>query len=235
MKTIGLIGGVTWESTLDYYRIINEEVARRLGGANSAKIALVSLNFHEVLANAADAANHREIYVQAARKLEQAGAEFLVICSNTAHRRADDLAALIGIPILHIADATGRAVCQTKLSTIGLVGTRQTMEGDFIQARLQQRFGLKVRIPAAEERTVLDKLIFGEMACGTFSAAARTTVSEIIAGLAEQGAEGVVLGCTELPILLRGISAPCTLFDTTRLHALAAVSCALQEGPTACS
>jgi len=234
MKTIGLIGGVTWESTLDYYRVINEEVARRLGGTNSAKIVLVSLNFHDVLANGADAVRHREIYLQAARTIKHAGAEVLVICSNTAHKRADDLAARLEMPVLHIADATGRAVRLTKLSTIGLVGTRQTMEGDFIKERLRQRFGLKVQTPSDEDRAVLDQLIFGEMACGIFSAAARAAVGDIIARLVGQGAEGVVLACTELPILMRDVSAPCPLFDTTRLHALAAVSFALQEGPTAC-
>src|SRR5262245_15974437 len=229
-RPVGLIGGVTWMSTMDYYRAINEEVARRLGGVHSARLLLVSLDFHDVraLAHRNDEPALLELYADAADKLERAGAEALVLCTNTAHRRAPQLEELIGIPLLHIADATGRAAKAAGATTVGLLGTRATMEEPFLRERLEQRFGLAVLVPPAPDREALDRVIFEEMARGQFLPAARHAATRLAADLAGRGAQAVILGCTELPILLREVAMPCPTLDTARLHAVAAADFSLQ-------
>jgi len=230
-RVIGLIGGVTWMSTLDYYRAINEEVARRLGGVHSARLLLASLDFHDVRTRAEwnDEAGLLELYGDAARKLEQAGAQALVLCTNTAHRRAQALQEQIGIPLVHIGDATGLAAKSLGARTVGLLGTRPTMEEPFLVDRLRQRFGLEVLIPPADDRKNLERIIFEEMARGQFRAEAADYATHLVADLVGRGAEAVILGCTELPILLRDAALPCPALDTTRLHALAAVDFALKD------
>jgi aspartate racemase len=229
-RVIGLIGGVTWMSTLDYYRAINEEVARRLGGVHGARLLLVSLDFHDVRARAEwnDEAGLLELYGDAARKLEQAGAQALVLCTNTAHRRAQALQEQIGIPLLHIGDATGAAAKSSGARTVGLLGTRPTMEEPFLVDRLR-RFGLEVLTPPAGDREKLERIIFEEMARGQFRAESADYVTRLVADLVRRGAEAAILGCTELPILLRESALPCPALDTTRLHALAAVDFALKD------
>jgi aspartate racemase len=224
-KTIGLLGGITWESTLEYYRAINRETARRLGGIHSAKIVLNSFDFHEVRGHtlAGNEAAVVAMFVDAARRLERAGAELLLLCANTAHRRADEVQRGIGIPILHIGDAVGEALKRAGIAKAGLVGTRPTMEEAFMRGHLERGFGLQVVVPGPERRVEIDGLIFGEMAKGVFSDGARSAVRGAIAELLAQGAAGVILGCTEIPILMRGEAAACPLFDTTELHAVAAV------------
>lgn len=224
-KTIGLLGGITWESTLEYYRIINQETSKRLGGIHSAKIVLTSFDFHEVRGHTV-AGNEDAVFamfVDAATKLERAGAELLLLCANTAHKRADQLQREIGIPIVHIGDAVGAALKQAGIAKAGLVGTKPTMEEAFMRERLERGFGLQVSVPEAARRTQIDGLIFGEMARGVFSDHAYGVVKTAIEELVAQGAGGVILGCTEIPILMRGHAAPVPLFDTLELHALAAV------------
>ncbi len=231
MKLIGLIGGVTWESTSDYYRTINTEVSRRLGGAHSARIALISLNFEEVAVRmrAGDEEGIFKLYFDAATKLKQCGASFLVLCANTAHCRADRLSREVDIPVLHIADATERAIRRAGLTTVGLIGTRRTMEERFIAGRLEGTHGVTVLVPAEASRKEIDRLIYEEMAIGVFSDAARDRVVNTVRELIARGAQGVILGCTELPILMRGHDLECITFDTTELHAIAAVEHALDE------
>ncbi len=228
MKTIGLIGGITWASTLEYYRSINREVSKRLGGVHSARIALVSLDFHDVRERASKGGEDGvyAIFLDAAAKLKAAGADFLVLCANTAHKRADRLAMDCGMPLVHIGDATGAAVRQAGITTVGLLGTLPTMEESFMRERLE-RGGLQVQVPGRELREELNELIYGEMARGMFTDAARQLVSRASEELVSQGARGIIHGCTELPILMRGQPSPCMTFDTTELHAAAAVTYAL--------
>jgi len=229
VKTVGLIGGITWASTLEYYRSINVETARRLGGVHSARIALVSLEFHEVRERtlAGDEDGVYAIFLDAAAKLRRAGADFLVLCANTAHKRAERLAQDSGMPLVHIGDATGAAVRREGIAKVGLLGTRPTMEENFMRDRLEQGHGLEVRVPGRELREELNKLIYGEMASGVFSDAARQLVDRASAELVARGAQGIIHGCTELPILMRDRPSPCPTFDTTALHAAAAVEYAL--------
>ncbi|HKA44559.1 MAG TPA: amino acid racemase [Burkholderiales bacterium] len=233
MRPVGLIGGVTWLSTLDYYRAINEEVARRLGGVHSARLLLVSLDFHDVrsLASRGDEPALLELYADAARKLEQAGAQALVLCTNTAHRRAPELEKRIGIPLLHIADAAGRAAKSAGATRVGLLGTRATMEEAFVREPLERRYGLEVLVPPDPDREILEHIIFDEMARGEFLPAAAAHAARLVKDLAMRGAQAVVLGCTELPILLRDVATPCRTLDTARLHALAAAEFSLQGTP----
>jgi len=232
MRTAGLIGGVSWHSTLEYYRVINTAVAHAQGGAASAKLVLVSLDFHEVLRAARDNDfEHARIYINAARALQRAGADFIVICSNTGHRRADEIEAATGLQILHIADVTAQAVKAAGYSRIALLGTAATMDAPFIKGRLACRWHLDVVVPREDARRRLDRLIMDEMARGIFSDAARAFALRLVEGLQrEQAAEAIVLGCTELPILLSGSQSGCPMFDTLRLHAEAAAEHSLSGG-----
>jgi len=229
MKTIGLIGGITWASTLEYYRSINLETSRRLGGVHSARIAMVSLEFHEVRERtlAGDEDGVYGIFLDAAAKLKAAGADFLVLCANTAHKRAERLVQDSGLPLVHIGDAAGAAIRGAGLAKVGLLGTRPTMEEAFMRSKLETGYGLAVQIPRKELREELNSLIYGEMAAGVFSEAARALVARATDELVAAGAQGIIHGCTELPILMRGRPSPCPAFDTTGLHAAAAVDYAL--------
>lgn len=221
MKTIGLLGGMSWESTQPYYRVINETVRDRLGGLHSARIALYSFDFAEVAA--LQAAGEWEACARllgnAARGLAAAGAECVAICTNTMHKLADEVEAACGLPLLHIADATAAALHAAGLERVALLGTRFTMEGDFYSGRLLARHGIETLIPDAAGRAEVHRIIYEELCRGELRDGSRQACREIIGGLAAQGAQGVVLGCTELPLLLKTADSDLPLFDTGELHA----------------
>ena len=232
MRTIGLIAGMSWESSAEYYRILNEEVARRLGGLHSAKIVMISIDFARLEAQqtsgrwdeaAADLA-------QAARQLERAGAECVLICANTMHKAAPAVQTAVGIPLLHIADAAGERARAAGLSKVALLGTRYTMEEGFLKDRLSERFGLEVLIPGKIERDLIHRVIFEELVLGRILPKSKATYLRIIDDLAAQGAQGIILGCTEIGLLIQQSDRPdVPFFDTVRVHAEAAVDWALQE------
>lgn len=228
MKTIGLIGGMSWESSLEYYRIINEEVKSRLGGFHSCPSVMVSVDFSTVerLQHQGDWDGLTELLAGAALQAQRGGAELAVICTNTMHKLFDAVQARLEIPLVHIADAAGQEALRLGLNTVGLLGTRFTMEQGFYRERLEQQ-GLKVLIPAAEDRETVHRVIYGELVMGRFTEEARQQFREIIGRLQEAGAEGIVLGCTEIPLLVKPGDVPVPLLDTTALHARLAVAMAL--------
>lgn len=225
MKTIGLLGGMTWHSTVDYYRYINEGVQARLGGSHSARCILYSVDFDEVesLQEAGRWEALSGLMARAAKLVEQAGADLLVICANTMHLTAEAVEAAVSIPLLHIADATAAEIRRQGLRTVGLLGTRFTMEKDFYRERLEKRHGLRVLIPPEEERKTVHAIIYEELGRGIISQGSKDAYLSIIRGLHARGADGVILGCTEIPLLIRPGDCSVPLFDTTALHAAAAV------------
>ena len=229
MKTIGLLGGMSWESSAEYYRIVNEEVRRRLGGSHSAKSVIVSVDFHEVEAMQAvgDWAAASALMVASARQVEAGGADLLVICTNTMHRMADDVAAAVDIPLIHIADATAAAVRRAGVDRVGLLGTRYTMEQDFYRGRLETQHGLDVIIPDEPDRTTVHDIIYDELVRGIIDDGSRRAYGDVIDRLSDRGAEGVILGCTEIELLVTAGLRSMRLFPTTRIHAMAAVEFAL--------
>ena len=229
MKTIGMIGGMSWESTVPYYRLVNEAVARRLGGLHSAKVLLASVDFAEVEAmqRGGDWAAAARLLADTARSLERAGADFLVVCTNTMHKVADEIEGAVGIPLLHIADATAAEVKARGLSKVGLLGTRFTMEQDFYKARLRGRHGIEALVPAEADRAIVHRVIYDELCLGKVLDPSRGEYRRIIRGLVEQGAQGVVLACTEIPMLVGAADSPVPVFDTTALHARTAAEWAL--------
>jgi len=232
MKTIGLIGGMSWESSIEYYRIINQVVQKKLGGVHSAKIVLVSLDFAEIedLQNSGDWEGATRIMVEAARRVETSGADLILICTNTMHLMAEEVQEKINIPLLHIADATARAVKQNELNTIGLLGTRFTMEKEFYRGRLETRHQLKVLIPDQGQREEVHQVIYAELVRGIINDDSRKIYQEVIDSLVERGAQGIVLGCTEIGLLVKPEDVPVPVFDTMEIHALAAVEAALSKG-----
>jgi len=229
MKTIGLLGGMSWESTQTYYRLINQGVARRLGGLHSARIVLVSVDFEPIerLQRAGDWAGAAEALTVAARQVEAAGADVLLICTNTMHRVAAEIDAAIGIPLLHIADAIGQVLAEQGLRAVGLPGTAFTMEQDFYSSRLEERFGVKVLVPEAVARARVHRVIYDELCRGTVSADSRQEYLQIIEALNERGAQAVILGCTEIGLLVKQCDTRVRLLDTTEIHARRAVDFAL--------
>jgi aspartate racemase len=232
VKTIGLIGGMSWESTVPYYREVNELVRLRLGGLHSARVVLFSVDFHDVellqRSGAWDEAG--EALAKAARSVEAAGADFLVLCTNTMHKVAPAIEAAVSIPLLHIADATAEAVKSEGVRTVGLLGTRFTMEEEFYRGRLESRHGLEVLVPERDDRDLVHRVIYEELCLGVVSEESRAGYREVIRRLAARGAGGVVLGCTEIAMLVSQSDSPVPVFDTTRLHAAAAVDLALAGG-----
>jgi len=231
MRTLGLIGGTSWESTVEYYRIINQAVAQARGGLSSAKLYLCSLDFEEVRA-AADAQRYddlRDMFSGAARSLEACGAEAIVICSNAGHARAELVAAAVSIPLIHIVDAIGEAVAEAGLQRIGLIGTRQTMELGFLRDRLGSDYAVDIITPGEAERERLNAVIFGELAQGKFLASTHDELVAMMDRLHDRGAGGIVLGCTELPLLIKPGDVPYPTFDTTELHARSAARWSLRE------
>lgn len=229
MKTIGLIGGMTWHSTVDYYRYLNEDVHRRLGGAHCASIFMTSLDFEDIenLQIAGDWEALTARMVDAAKKVEAVGAGLLLICANTMHRTAEKVAASVSIPLVHIADATAAEIRRQGLKKVGLLGTRYTMEMDFYKGRLETKHGLSVLIPDEARRKAVHEIIYEELGQGRILDASRKVYQEIIADLKNRGAEGVILGCTEIPLLIKPSDSPIPTFDTTALHCQAAVDLAL--------
>ncbi len=230
MKTIGLIGGMSWESTIPYYRLINEKVKETLGGLHSARIVLYSVEFSEIEECQAGGQwdKSAEILGDAAKKLEAAGAEMIVICTNTMHKVAGQIQSGISIPVIHIADATADKLEATGVKKAALLGTRYTMTGDFYKSRLADR-GLEVLVPDAEDVEIVNNVIYNELCVGVIREESRKQFSRIIAGLKEKGAEAVILGCTEIGLLVRQEDSVLPVFDTTEIHAVRAAEIALGE------
>jgi aspartate racemase len=228
MKTIGLIGGMSWESTIPFYRIINQTIAQRLGGFHSARLLLHSVDFddYEPLQRSGDWNAAGALLAEAARGLEASGADFLVVCSNTMHKVIDDVEAVIRIPVLHVVDPTATAIINAGHAKVGLLGTRFTMEQDFYRERLAAR-GLQVLIPHADDRDTVHHIIYQELCKGVVSDSSRQAYREIMARLVAQGATAIILGCTEISLLVDAGDASVPLFDTTRLHAVATAEQAL--------
>ena len=231
MKTIGLLGGMSWESTVSYYQTINRVVGEHLGGLHSAKILLYSVDFHEV-----EQLQHEErweesgdLLASAARTLESAGAGFLVICTNTMHRVAAQVEAEVGIPLLHIADATAERIAASGLTRVGLLGTRYTMEQHFYRGRLEERHGLDVIVPAEKDRESVHRIIYEELCHGQILETSRSEYQRIVTDLVARDCEGVILGCTEIGLLLAQADAAVPLFDTAEIHAEKAARFALDE------
>jgi aspartate racemase len=235
LRTLGLIGGMSWESTAEYYRLLNRGVARRLGGLHSAPLLLHSVDFAVVasLQERGDWTAAGALLADAARGLERAGAEALLLCTNTMHHVADAIEAAVGIPLLHIVDSTGAALHSAGITRAGLLGTRYTMELPFWSERLRARFGIELLVPAADDRGTVHRVIFDELVRGTISDTSRTDFVRVIERLAASGAEAVVLGCTEIGLLIRPGDAPVPTFDTTALHVEAALEFALSPTPRA--
>ena len=231
MKTIGLLGGMSWESTASYYKAINEGIKRELGGLHSAKVALYSVNFDEIekLQHAGDWPATAEILSNAAKSVEAAGADFLLICTNTMHKVAKDIEQVMSIPLLHIADATAKQLQADGIKKVGLLGTRFTMEQDFYINRLTEKFGIEVIVPDLPDREIIHRVIYDELCKGIIKDESRAEYVRITEALAEHGAEAVILGCTEIALLISSQNTDVPLYDTTIIHAEAAVKLALSE------
>lgn len=230
MKTIGLIGGMSWESSLEYYRIINEEVKNRLSGLHSATCMLYSVDFEAVerYQSEGDWDRAGKLLGDVALILENAGADFIVICTNTMHKVVESIEQRITIPILHIADATANDINQSKIQKVGLLGTKYTMEQDFYKSRIESN-GIKVIVPNADERKEINRVIFEELVLGKVNHSSREYYRHVIQNLIDNGAEGIILGCTEIGLLVKPVDSQVPLFDTTVIHARAAVNKALVE------
>ncbi|WP_079710508.1 aspartate/glutamate racemase family protein [Paraliobacillus ryukyuensis] len=228
MKTIGLIGGMSWESTVTYYRIINEEVKKRLGGLHSAKCLLYSVDFDEIerYQKEGDWENAGHVLGEAAASVEKAGADFIIICTNTMHKVNEDIEAKISIPVLHIADATVKQIQRTNVKTVGLLGTKYTMEQDFYKSRIESA-GIQVIVPDEDEREKVNNVIFDELCLGYIQQESREYFKQVIQKLVDSGAEGIILGCTEIELLVKPDDSIVPLFDTTSIHAKESVHMAL--------
>lgn len=229
MKTIGLLGGMSWESTAGYYRAINEGFKNALGGLHSAKIVLYSVDFApiEKLQAAGDWEGTADILSDAARRIQAAGADFLLICTNTMHKVAPQIEKSIEIPLLHIADATAGILVEQGLRKVGLLGTAFTMEHNFYKGRLSRNYGMEVLVPAADDRQIVHDIIYQELCLGHIRDASRTEYLRVIDALAGEGAQAVILGCTEIGLLVKQADTPVRLVDTTAIHAAKAVEHAL--------
>ena len=229
MKTIGLIGGMSWESSVEYYRIINEEVKNRLGGLHSAKCLLYSVDFDEIERFQAEGKWEEagKLLGDVAHSLEKGGADFIVICTNTMHKVIDYVEEKIKIPILHIADATATQIKKENLQTVGLLGTKYTMEQDFYKSRIMSN-GIKVLVPNETEREMINKVIYEELCLGKIQQSSRDYYKNVIKNLVDNGAEGIILGCTEIGLLVKQEDSEVPLFDTTAIHAIESVNKALE-------
>ena len=231
MKTIGLVGVMSWESTVEYYRILNEAVKQRLGGFHSAKCILYSVDFEEVekLQHQGNWEEATRLMIDAAKRVERAGADFIIICTNTMHKMADEVQDNIEIPLLHIVDATAEIIKPKGLKNVGLLGTRFTMEEEFYRRRLEDKHGLKVLIPDEKERQDIHVILYTELCMGEIKQLSQDRFKEIISNLVSRGAEGIILGCTEIPLLVTQEDYEIPLFDTTTIHATKAVEYAISE------
>ncbi len=231
MKTIGLIGGMSWESSIEYYRIINETVREKLGKLHSAKSAMYSVDFAEIetLQHQGNWEKATDLMIAAAKNVENGGADFLVICTNTMHKMADAVSNQINIPLLHIADATAEKIQAQQIAKIGLLGTKFTMEESFYKDRLIEKHGLKVEIPKLDDRALVHRIIYDELCHGEILQESKAEYVRIMEQLIDEGAEGIILGCTEIGLLVNANDCPVPLFDTTKIHAIAAVEFALES------
>jgi len=229
MKTIGLLGGMSWRSSLEYYRIINEETQKRLGGWHSAKILMYSVDFDEVdiEKNNEDWERSKKILINAAQNLEKGGVDFLLICANTPHKMAEYIQNGVKIPLLHIADVTAEKIKSKGIKKVGLLGTKFTMQEDFYKGRLENKHGLKVIVPQEKEREIVNTEI-NNLCLGKSKPGAKKQFIDIINNLIKNGAEAIILGCTEIPLLIQQEDVKVMLFDTTRIHAESAVEFALK-------
>jgi len=229
MKTMGMIGGMSWESSLEYYRVVNEAIKERLGGFHSAKCVLYSVDFAEVekLQHQGDWNRLTGLMIDAAQRLERAGADFVVICTNTMHKMADEVQGAIPVPVLHIVDVTAEAIKAKGQTRVGLLGTKFTMEQDFYKGRLRDKHGLEVLIPSAEERQVVHEILYSELCLGEIKELSKAKFKDVIQNLVDRGAQGVILGCTEIPLIVSQDDYEIPVYDTTTLHAQAAVEYAL--------
>lgn len=230
MKVIGLIGGMSWESSVEYYRIINEEVKRELGGLHSAKCLLYSVDFEEIerYQSKGDWKKAGEVLSEIALSLEKGGADFIVICTNTMHKVIDDIQLKINIPLLHIADATATKIKERGISSVGLLGTKYTMEQDFYKSRLESN-DINVIVPNDNEREIINKVIYDELCLGLIHQTSRDYYKKVIQGLIESGAEGIILGCTEIGLLIKPEDSDIPLFNTAYIHAHEAVNMSLKK------
>lgn len=231
MKTIGLIGGMSWESSIEYYRIINETIKAKLGGLHSAKSVMYSVDFAEVevLQHEGRWQEATDLMIEAARSIERAGADFLVLCTNTMHKLAGEIQASIQIPFIHIADATAQKIQSDGIQKIGLLGTRFTMEQDFYKGRLIQKHGLEVIVPSDDEREIVHHVIYEELCLGIVNLESKEKYISIMNHLVQAGAEGIILGCTEIELLIKVGDVAVPLFPTTRIHAEAAAEKAIAD------
>jgi aspartate racemase len=229
VKTIGLIGGMSWESSAAYYRIINETTKARLGPLYSAKSLMYTVNFHEIeqMQHQGDWEKAAEVLVDAAKRLERGGADCVVLCTNTMHKVAPAIEAAVKIPFIHIADATAEKIKAKNIKKIGLLGTGFTMEQDFYKGRLVEKFGLEVIVPDRADRDIVHRIIYDELCQGKIEAASKAEYVRILQDLANNGAEGIILGCTEIMLLVGQDDSSVLVFDTTTIHAVAAVDFAL--------
>ncbi len=231
MKTIGMLGGMSWESTASYYRALNEGVKSRLGGLHSAKICLYSVDFDEIekLQHQGNWSATALILTEAAKSVERGGADFLMICTNTMHKVVPEIESKISIPILHIADATAKSLVREGVTKVGLLGTRFTMEQDFYKGRISEKFGIDVIVPDADEQTVVHDIIYQELCLGQINSDSRERYLKIIANLHAQGAQAVILGCTEIALLVKQSDTAVPLYDTTEIHAAHGIEWALGQ------
>lgn len=225
MRTVGIIGGMSWQSSAEYYRLVNEGVARRLGGFHSARVLMLSVDFAEIeeLQEAGDWSRAGEVLADAARSLEAGGADVVLLATNTMHRVAAAIEVALGVPFIHIADPTGEAVRRAGIRRVALLGTRYTMEQDFYRGRLEQRFGIEVLVPDEPDRTMVHDVIYGELVHGVVRDGSREAYRAAIERLVQRGAQGVILGCTEIGLLVSQDDLTVPAFDTTALHCAAAV------------
>lgn len=230
MKTIGMICGMSWQTTLEYYKIINEEIALKLGGFHSAKCIMYSVDFDEIESSLVSEDWNRacKILIDAARRLEMAGADFIILCTNTMHKCAEQIQSNISIPFLHIIDATAQEILKNNIKCIGLLGTKYTMEQDFYKSRLE-KYELTVVIPKQEDRTIVNNIIFNELCMGKIFDESKEKYIKIINDMISRGAEGIILGCTEIPLLIKKEDTKIPLFDTGVIHAKKAVELALLQ------
>ena len=229
MKTMGLIGGMSWESSLEYYRIVNETVKEKLGGLHSCKCLMYSVDFGVI-----EALQHQnkwdeltKLMIEAAQNLKHGGADFIVICTNTMHKMAPEIETATGLNVLHIADVTGAAISKNQIQKVGLLGTRFTMEGDFYKKRLKDNYDIEVIIPEDADRQIIHDIIYNELCLGVIKDDSRQKYINIINKLCANGAEGIILGCTEIPLLIKQSDVLIPVYDTTKIHAESAVDFAL--------
>ena len=229
MKTIGLIGGMSWESSLEYYRIVNETVKEKLGGLHSCKCLMYSVDFGVI-----EALQHQnkwdeltKLMIEAAQNLKHGGADFIVICTNTMHKMAPEIETATGLNVLHIANVTGAAISKDQIQKVGLLGTRFTMEGDFYKKRLKDNYDIEVIIPEDADRQIIHDIIYNELCLGVIKDDSRQKYIDIINKLCANGAEGIILGCTEIPLLIKQSDVLIPVYDTTKIHAESAVDFAL--------